>query len=137
MFYKRYFNKFQAELKQFASQVLNAGWSHSTTRSFLFSLLLVLLISAVHLNPGLSVRFRLGEEQVRHWLWYFTADEYKSPSIPLVVLDLYTSETFNASEELYDERYQSYELSRSMTLFCRLGATKVIFDTFLDRFVYE
>jgi len=133
VFYKRYFNKFQAELKQFASQVLNAGWSHSTTRSFLFSLLLVLLISAVHLNPGLSVRFRLGEEQVRHWLWYFTADEYKSPSIPLVVLDLYTSETFNASEELYDERYQSYELSRSMTLFCRLGATKVIFDTFLDK----
>ena len=100
MFNKRYFNKFQVELKQFVTQVLKPGWSHSTTRSFMFSLLVVLLISAVHFNPSLSVRFRLAEEQVRHWLWYFKADEYKSPTIPLVVLDLYTSETFNASAEL-------------------------------------
>ncbi len=132
MFYKRYFNKFQLELKQFVTQVLKPGWSHSTTRSFLFSLLVLLLISAVYFNPSLSVRFRLADEQVRHWLWYFKADEYKSPTIPLVVLDLYTSETFNASAEFYQERYTSYELSRSLTLFCKLGATKVIFDTFLD-----
>ncbi|MCP4749272.1 MAG: hypothetical protein GY866_00120, partial [Proteobacteria bacterium] len=92
----------------------------------------VFIFFLIAANDDLSFKIRLLEEDVNKWLWYLKAEENTQAPIPTVILDLYTSESYDASSEKYRERYTMYRLPESLDFFCRLGAQLVVFDVYVD-----
>ena len=132
MNYKRIFRDFCTDIVQFYTHLKWMNSLHPTMKAISGAALLVLLLSWVHFQSGLSLHFRLIEEDIRHWLWYLNSEEKVDLPISSVVLDLYTSETYNASENLYGNRYDAYQLPQNLRMFCQLGAKQVVLDTFID-----
>ncbi|MCP4755811.1 MAG: hypothetical protein GY866_33525, partial [Proteobacteria bacterium] len=123
--FKRSIERYFTELKMFLLP-------HPTTKAIGYAISAVFIFFLIAANDDLSFKIRLLEEDVNKWLWYLKAEENTQAPIPTVILDLYTSESYDASSEKYRERYTMYRLPESLDFFCRLGAQLVVFDVYVD-----
>ncbi len=125
--------RFKHGLARYFAEVKTFFLPHPTTKGIGYTISAIFLFFLIAANDDLSLRIRLFEEDVNKWLWYLKAEEKTQPPIPTVILDLYTSESYDASFDKYRERYTMFRLSESLDLFCRIGAQTVVFDIYIDR----
>ncbi|MFT6907728.1 MAG: hypothetical protein ACJAS1_004412 [Oleiphilaceae bacterium] len=81
---------------------------------------------------ALDLRVKVWDEKLRQYSWFFNMETKTDLPLATSILDLYTSETYNASPENYKARYQTYDLPESLDVYCKLGATTLAIDFFLD-----
>lgn len=99
------------------------------TAPLVISAALTLLIT---LAPAVLLSIKLFDESLRQWPWYFVAKSVNSSANQVAILDLYTSETYNAAPNRYQERYDAYNLADSLAFFCKLQTKTVILDFYTD-----
>ncbi|KZZ73334.1 hypothetical protein A3766_05975 [Oleiphilus sp. HI0132] len=95
-----------------------------------FPILIVLVI--VFNIPSVQHSTQIWDEKVRQYAWYLNTNDSLDSDLRISIHDLYTSETFNASTDLYKQRYASYKLAESLNLYCKLGVQNLAFDFFLE-----
>lgn len=98
----------------------------------LFPACVATLIYLVMLYSGSNLYLTVLDEKIRQYFWVFSTIEEKKIPLPISILDLYTSETYNASPDKYAERYAAYNLEASLDVYCKLGSETLVFDLFLD-----
>ncbi|MBU2513782.1 hypothetical protein KJ966_20770 [bacterium] len=124
--------KLRSGFKALGKDLLLVFLKTYTAKSLVFVLILAVLSLIIRSHDWTSRKVRLFEEGFNHYLWYYKAEVNNSPPIDAVILDLYTSETYNASPDLYQSRYQIFRLADNLKLSCILGAEIVLFDFFLN-----
>jgi hypothetical protein len=124
--------KLKSDFLEFGRDIKTVGLKTPTAKALGFVLLLAVLSVFLRSNDWSAWRIRLLEEEFNHYLWFFKTETQATPPIDAVILDLYTSETYSASADLYQSRYQIYALADNLKLSCFLGAEVVMFDLFLN-----
>ncbi len=124
--------KLKNDLLEFGRDIKTVGLKTPTAKALGFVLLLAFLSMSIGTNDWSARQIRLWEEEFNHYLWYFKTERQATPPIDAVILDLYTTETYNASADLYPNRYKIYTLADNLKISCLLGAEVVMFDLFLS-----
>jgi hypothetical protein len=119
-------------LKHFLSTIALSNLL-SRYRVSVFSVLAIIsCVYILSLASSVDLRFKVWDEKLRQYFWYFGMETKIQQPLSVSILDLYTSETYNASPDNYASRFRSYDLSNSLDIFCKLGAETVAIDFFLD-----